>query len=340
MELAEELYWKSIEEAKLFGEFDPRLAASLNNLAVVLRTRGRFQEVEDLYNLALRIWKMIDDEHECMAMCLNNAGGFYLIMGRYAEARQLYRRALKLFEDRERAEDYLLAACLSNLGHLHVVRGKPTQAEGLYKRSRKVAEALLGEEHPCVALVLSGMGEMYTAQQRYSRAGKLLERAREILERTQGPSHPDYATCLVRLGDLKFSRREASRRLARAEEGSAEEVEDCYRRALVARQSRLGADHPESAHILRKIAHLEVSRKHHDRAEDQLRRALSIYLESYGPYHLEVANCLDECAVLMRKLGRLEEARRLDERCATVRTRQRELEGQTISVLTYPADPG
>lgn len=333
LELAEEYYWEAVNTAKTFGEFDPRLATSLNNLAVVLRSRGRVRQVEDLYNLALRIWKVVDSGHECMAMSLNNAAGFHQRIGSYAEARQLYKRALEIYEEREQPEDYLLAACLSNLAYLYTQFEKYQQAETLYKRARRIAESILGKDHHNVALVLSGMGDLYTRLKKYSRAETLLVRALECLQRTQGPQHPDVATCLVHMGDLYFQQSRKAGELAMGPSLKRQSVEPLYQAALSIRERRLGSSHPDCAEVYRKIAVILSTQGKPEKAEHLLRRSLQIYLDAYGPYHIEVASCLEDCANLMRQQRRFDEVKKLEERASRLRVRQQELARTKITVF-------
>ncbi len=333
LELAEDYYWKAVQRAKAFDEFDPRLAASLSNLAVVLRSRGRFQQVESLFNLALRIWRALVPEHLCMAVTLNNAAGYHLWVGNYAEARQLFRKALNLLEHRRQPEDYLLAACLSNFARLYTVMEKFSQAESLYKRTRRLSQQLLGKDHHKSALVACGMGDLYRRLGKYSRADSLLATSLELLQRTQGPRHPDVATCLVYLGDLYYDQSATAGDLSMGPSVKRESVEPLYRAALQIRERNLGITHPDCADIYRKLASTRLREKDFAQAELFLRRSLGIYLDSLGPYHLGVILTLEQSAEMMRGQGKMREARELDKRVAQLRVKQKERAKNRISVL-------
>ena len=47
----------AIELAEGFGERDPRLAASLNNLAELYRAQREYAEAEPIYRRSLAIWE-------------------------------------------------------------------------------------------------------------------------------------------------------------------------------------------------------------------------------------------------------------------------------------------
>ncbi|HIB66146.1 MAG TPA: tetratricopeptide repeat protein, partial [Phycisphaerales bacterium] len=91
---AEDLAWEGLSKAKLMGEFEPRLAISLSNLAVIQRMRGQRDRAEDLSNIALRILQAVDSRGQLMVKALINSACFYHDQGRWGEARRLYSRAL------------------------------------------------------------------------------------------------------------------------------------------------------------------------------------------------------------------------------------------------------
>ncbi|HIK42106.1 tetratricopeptide repeat protein, partial [Thermoleptolyngbya sp. M55_K2018_002] len=73
------------------------LAASLNNLAGLYQSMGRYSEVEPLYGRSLAIREaQLGKDHPDTATSLNNLAGLYQSMGRYSEAEPLYLRALSI----------------------------------------------------------------------------------------------------------------------------------------------------------------------------------------------------------------------------------------------------
>src|SRR5688572_2819447 len=83
---AEDICWEGLSKAKLIGEFEPRLAISLSNLAVIQRLRGQKDRAEDLSNIALRIFQAVDRRSPLMAKGLLNAAAFFHDDGRWGEA--------------------------------------------------------------------------------------------------------------------------------------------------------------------------------------------------------------------------------------------------------------
>jgi tetratricopeptide (TPR) repeat protein len=73
------------------------VALSLNNLAGLYDSQGRYTEAEPLYLEALDLRKrLLGDNHPDVALSLNNLAGLYDSQGRYTEAEPLYLEALDL----------------------------------------------------------------------------------------------------------------------------------------------------------------------------------------------------------------------------------------------------
>ena len=96
---AEEKFSAALKEAEAFGPEDPRLAASLNNLASLYAARGQAARAEPLSRQALAIReKVLGAEHADVAASLENLGSIYAAQGQYAQAEPLLRRALGIRE--------------------------------------------------------------------------------------------------------------------------------------------------------------------------------------------------------------------------------------------------
>jgi tetratricopeptide (TPR) repeat protein len=63
------------------------VAASLNNLALLYQSQGRYTEAEPLYLEALDLTKrLLGDNHPSVAASFNNLAFLYESQGRYSEA--------------------------------------------------------------------------------------------------------------------------------------------------------------------------------------------------------------------------------------------------------------
>ncbi len=135
----------ALSAAEAFGPQDPRLATSLNNLAVLYYAQGKYTEAEPLIERALAIReKALGPEHTDVGQSLNNLALLYHAGGRYSEAEPLYKRALAIWENVLGPEHPEVATSLNNLAALYQAQGKYGEAEPLYRRSLAIWEKALG----------------------------------------------------------------------------------------------------------------------------------------------------------------------------------------------------
>jgi tetratricopeptide (TPR) repeat protein len=94
----------AIREQQL-GADHPATALSLNNLAALYATTGRYGEAEPLYQRALAIREQqLGADHPDTALSLNNLAELYRTTGRYGAAEPLYQRALAIYEQQLEAD--------------------------------------------------------------------------------------------------------------------------------------------------------------------------------------------------------------------------------------------
>ncbi|MDF5726005.1 MAG: tetratricopeptide repeat protein [Rhizonema sp. PD37] len=96
--LAIEYYQKAVELQKELG-LDKDLASSLNNLAYLYNSHGKYSEAEPLLVEALELRKrLLGEDHPDVATSLNNLASLYKSQGLYSEAEPLYLQALEIRE--------------------------------------------------------------------------------------------------------------------------------------------------------------------------------------------------------------------------------------------------
>ena len=84
---AEKTWLATLKEAESFGPQDPRLATSLNNLALLYLTQSKYAEAEPLLKRALAIWeKALGPEHPNVATSLENYAALLRETNREGEA--------------------------------------------------------------------------------------------------------------------------------------------------------------------------------------------------------------------------------------------------------------
>ena len=151
------------------------VASSLNNLAFLYYSQGRYSEAEPLYVAVLKKrLRRLGGLHPDVASSLNNLAGLYESQGRYREAEPLYVKALRMRKRLlgERHPD--VASSLNNLAGLYESQGRYSKAKLLYIEALEMRRRLLGERHPDVASSLNDLAGLYASQGSYSEAGAAL----------------------------------------------------------------------------------------------------------------------------------------------------------------------
>ncbi len=144
---AEKQFNAAVKEAEGFGAQDPRLATTLNYLAGLYRTQGRYAVAEPLQRRALAInEKALGSDHPGLATDLNNLAKLYHHQGKYAEAEPLYKRALAIFEKALGPDHPLVAAILSNLENLYYDEDRNVDAGPLLPRVVPIRGNTLGPD--------------------------------------------------------------------------------------------------------------------------------------------------------------------------------------------------
>ncbi|WP_013325063.1 tetratricopeptide repeat protein [Gloeothece verrucosa] len=279
------------------GNQDTQLAFSLNQLALLYYSQGRYEQAEPLYKQALELRKrLLGDNHPDVASSLNNLAGLYYSQGRYEQAEPLYKQALELRKRLLGDNHPDVASSLNNLAGLYSSQGRYEEAEPLYKQALELRKRLLGDNHPDVASSLNNLAGLYSSQGRYEEAEPLYKQALELRKRLLGDNHPNVATSLNNLAGLYDS------------QGRYEEAEPLYKQALELSKRLLGDNHPDVATSLNNLAGLYSSQGRYEQAEPLYKQALELSKRLLGDNHPDVATSLNNLAALYDSQGRYEEA--------------------------------
>ncbi|MCP4347069.1 MAG: CHAT domain-containing protein, partial [Desulfobacterales bacterium] len=133
----------------VLGKEHPDTLTSMNNLAGLYKSQGRYGEAEPLYKAALQLREnVLGKEHPDTLTSMNNLAGLYSKQGRYGEAEPLYKAALQLNENVLGKEHPDTLTSMNNLAFLYESQGRYGEAEPLYKAALQLRENVLGKEHP------------------------------------------------------------------------------------------------------------------------------------------------------------------------------------------------
>ena len=136
---AEMFYLAALEDVQNAGPEDPRLAATLNTLAVLYHAQRKYVQAESLYQHVLKLLEQtIGPDHPTLATTLNNLAVVYEAMEKYGEAAPLYQRALALIERTLGPEHPNLAAALDNYADLLRKMQREAEAASAEARARVI----------------------------------------------------------------------------------------------------------------------------------------------------------------------------------------------------------
>jgi tetratricopeptide (TPR) repeat protein len=145
LEQAEPLFREALALRKeALEEDDPAVAASLNNLARLLKTQGKDLEAETLYREALAIMKKtLGENHPDFAQSLNNLAAVLKDEGKYIEAESLYREAFGIFKKVHGEDHPTVATNLNNLAQVLRVQENIPKLCLIFLRHSQVKRGLL-----------------------------------------------------------------------------------------------------------------------------------------------------------------------------------------------------
>ena len=293
------------------GENHPDVATSLNNLAALYLSQGRYDEAETLFQHALRLvqYDISWERNPKVTLCLNNLATLYCSQGRYNEAEPLYQQSLVLRRKLLGENHPDVASSLNNLAELYRFQGRYDEIELLLNQSLALRRKLLGENHPDVASSLNNLAELYRSQGRYDEAEPLFKEALKLWKQLLGNHHPNVAIALNNLAALYLFQERY------------DESEPLLKQALELRQTLLGNQHPDVAISLNNLALLYKSQGKYDQAEPIYQKVIVMLQQRLGDNHPNVATSLANLALLYKSQGKYDQAEPLLQRALGISDR-------------------
>jgi tetratricopeptide (TPR) repeat protein len=138
---AEIHFLEAFQEAETFGEDDLRLALSLNNLAAVYHTQGKYTMAEPLYTRSLDIKKRaLGEEHAEVALLVHNLAVLYSARRMYPVAEKHYKHALELKTKLFGEQSPELLNTLRYYAQLMKVLNRPIEQRLIESRMKEIEE--------------------------------------------------------------------------------------------------------------------------------------------------------------------------------------------------------
>ena len=149
---AENFFHAAIEQAEQVGSFNPRLADSLNELAILYAKQHKYAQAELLFQRSLGVSvAALGSGHPDVAIVLKNIGILKASQRQYAEADLLLSQSLSLTNRVLGHEHPIAAVTMRTIAVSQAIQGHYGEAERFNRRSLEIGEKTLGSEHPEVA---------------------------------------------------------------------------------------------------------------------------------------------------------------------------------------------
>jgi len=208
----------------------PDYAAAVNDLGLMLRDKGDYDQSEKLLRESLAMERrLVGDKHPALALALNNLALTLWRKGDLAQAESTYRQALAMQRELLGEVHPDVANTLNNLAFVLYDRGNARAALQIEGESLSIYQKLFPKDNPNVAATMNRLGYWLTETHDYAAADRYLEGALAMRRRLFGPSHPEIASSLLHVGILQVAQHKYREALV-----SARTASEIYTAALSA----------------------------------------------------------------------------------------------------------
>jgi tetratricopeptide (TPR) repeat protein len=225
----------------------------------------------------------------------------HLLSGEYEQAESIFRQAMSLRENAFGKEHLTMARSLCYFGEVRQVQGQSAEAEDLYGRALLLVERAYPQGHPHTAHVLSKLGVLYWKSDRLIDAERLLLRAMGIKREHFGADHPQTAVSARLLAKLYHAQGRPSEALA-LQAQSQQAIGKMMAPVFAHAAERMA----KTSQVISEASDAEV--KQLESVEPSLLQSIQMTQNLVGAEHAAVADLLENYAVILRKLGRDQEA--------------------------------
>jgi tetratricopeptide (TPR) repeat protein len=246
LELAEELARGSLYLRKVhLGEDHPDTLRSLNNLASILLTTGKYEEAMGFESKALELLEGLEGALPSESfLSMGNVAVLLQKEGKFQEAELVQRKVFKGQQELLRNEDLNTLRSSCKLASILKDMYSFNEAEELYRTALEILKSHFGSNHPetldCardLALVLFSKGED-------DEASALLRVSASTYRKILGSEHPDTLTTIRNI------------RLVSEAQANLDIAEVSYREVLEGRRRVLGETHRDTLESITDLAYV------------------------------------------------------------------------------------
>ena len=222
--------------------YTPEVAATLNNLGILLRRTHKFEQSQTYYEEALQLYRSLASRNPeaytpAVAMTLNNLGNLLRDTNEFEQSQTYYEEALQIRRSlaSRNPEAYTpdVAMTLNNLGNLLSDTNEFEQSQTYYEEALQIRRSLASRNPeaytPAVAMTLNNLGILLRRTHKFEQSQTYYEEAlqicRSLSARNPEAYTPAVAMTLYNLVFLyiKLEREEDA-------EGAYQEAYDIYQR--------------------------------------------------------------------------------------------------------------
>jgi CHAT domain-containing protein len=194
---------------RVLGENDPQVGAVYNNIGLLCKTNGDYQNAVYNFAKAIDIKKKAGDRS--VYLNLMNLGELYATEGRYTDALKSYKQADSILENE--APSLKLADLYLNSGAvMYSLQGYQEATDYLMKALR-LYDSLLGEKNEKSGKVFQNLANIYNGTGNLEEEQKCTEKALDILTAVYGSDHIEVAPLYNNLGIVYQNLRQYERSL-------------------------------------------------------------------------------------------------------------------------------
>ena len=298
------------------SETDPgNLAASLNNLGLLLKTQGERQQAARLFDEAAALYQKNPGLDPSARLDLQvNRASLQEANGQFQSAEREFQDSLRRNQEVHGNDSPEVATIRNNYGMLLVKLGRLEEAEPMLREALRVRRTRLGADHPSVATVLINLA---ACLDRNGHSGPAIENYRQALkirERAFATDNPLTA------------RAQASLAYALSGRGDPDDLHEANQLLTEAHHTYLakkGARDQSTLIIQRNLAAVLLQQGHAAEAEALIRPVVEIAESSNLPWTWRLADARSLLGGCLLAQDRLEEARPLLQGAADLIAKER-----------------
>jgi tetratricopeptide (TPR) repeat protein len=281
---------------------DANTLNAINNLTIVYRANGRFDEAFRLDEENVKVCEgKLGHEHPITTQAMVCLAEDHRSAGRFDQAIPLYMEVLKLRTAKQGPEhpDTLWTKC--TLADAYLRAGRLNEALPMIAEALSLGKAKLGPQHP---QTLDAMGIQANAFQDAGRVDEAVQLREEELKLRKAKMGPERRETLASMGNLADAYRAA---------GRFDEAVRLLEESLKIMTAKLGRDYPDTLAMMGNLANAYQDAGRSDDAVRLYEQALGLEKAKLGPDHHDTLASMADLAADYQRAGRTIAAIRLGE---------------------------